>query len=181
MTNPYGPSPIEPARPVFGDGRWQAGAHVWIEWRGTWWAGTVVQPAGEGLYRVHYTGWSESYDETVTAHRLAPYDRPPPGPKARSGPTPVGGLLLGIMVVALVVVAGLVAVGSQPTTPPSGSLPIATIEEVRVEETVWIDWHGTWYSGSIVSVDVAHRTARVHYDGYDGDDEDVSLDRLRTR
>jgi hypothetical protein len=44
---------------------------VEVEWGGTWWAAEVLRVRGE-LYYIHYTGWSNSWDEWVSACRIRP-------------------------------------------------------------------------------------------------------------
>ncbi|HEX4794140.1 MAG TPA: DUF3239 domain-containing protein [Humisphaera sp.] len=53
--------------PTSGD--FKAGQSVQIYWGSSWFAGTIlrVEPGG---FRVHYEGWSASFDETVPADRL---------------------------------------------------------------------------------------------------------------
>ncbi|MFT7582381.1 MAG: hypothetical protein ACI9MR_004063 [Myxococcota bacterium] len=41
---------------------------VEVLWGGTWWAATVINQRPERharFYKIHYTGWSASYDEWV--------------------------------------------------------------------------------------------------------------------
>jgi hypothetical protein len=48
---------------------WKAGDKVDIEWKGSWWQGEVLE-VKDGKYKVHYTGWSNSWDEWVGSERL---------------------------------------------------------------------------------------------------------------
>ena len=50
-------------------GGYSKGDVVDIEWKGKWWKGTVIEVKGD-TYRVHYTGWSKSWDEDVPKDRL---------------------------------------------------------------------------------------------------------------
>ncbi len=44
-----------------------------IEWRGTWYRGSVIDgPNPRGLCKVTYQGWSSDWDEWVTKTRLRP-------------------------------------------------------------------------------------------------------------
>ena len=45
------------------------GSAVLIEWNGSWYEGTVLVTGGDAI-RVHYTGWSDSWDEDVSRARL---------------------------------------------------------------------------------------------------------------
>lgn len=48
---------------------WKVGDKVDINWKDQWWQGEVIGVTGN-KYKVHYTGWSSSWDETVGANRL---------------------------------------------------------------------------------------------------------------
>jgi hypothetical protein len=156
------------------------GAGVWIEWRGTWWRGTVLEPLGGDAYRVHYTGWSSIWDEVVSRARLAPIEQRPPGREAPSGTKSIAAFAL----VLVVAVAGiLIAVRSTPrSAPPAGAAPITTVTSVLAAEPVWVEWNGVWYEGTVISGDAATGLVHIHYEGYESSfDEDVSLVRLRER
>ena len=164
-----------------------AGTKLWVEWRKTWWPATVLRPIGHGRYRIHYDGWSALYDEDVDATRMAPRDRPPPGRRAQTATV--------LFVVVAVLVAIIAAVGFLASTQeasevyqdgrggaPVNAAVLTSLTDVHVGDAVWIEWSGSWYAGSIVSVDVTNGHARVHFDGYsDSSDEDATLDRLRGR
>ena len=47
------------------------GDKVDVKWNSSWWKGEVLS-VEDGKYRVHYTGWSSSWDESVAADRLRP-------------------------------------------------------------------------------------------------------------
>lgn len=47
------------------------GAKIDIQWGASWWAGTVLA-ARDGVYLVHYDGWSSSWDEWVGIERIRP-------------------------------------------------------------------------------------------------------------
>jgi hypothetical protein len=158
-----------------------AGQLVWIEWGGRWWRGSVLHAVGPDLYRVHYTGWSSRWDETVPAARVAQGEGPAPGPVARGAP-PVRWVVLGLVVA----MAGGVffAVSQHPPTldaPPADARVVAP-GEAFASEPVWVEWSGEWYEASVISVSGEGRTIRVHYEGWSSSyDEDVTLDRVRTR
>ena len=46
------------------------GQAVWIQWNGSWYAGSVLRVDPDGTALVHYDGYSDSFDESVTADRL---------------------------------------------------------------------------------------------------------------
>jgi hypothetical protein len=64
-------------------GAWKAGDKVDVNWNGSWWQGSVLS-VDSGKYKVHYTGWSASWDETVDASRL----RAPTGTAAKGTEAP---------------------------------------------------------------------------------------------
>ena len=43
----------------------QAGQEILIEWKGSWWAGTVTGFEPDGAVRVSYFGWNRNWDEAV--------------------------------------------------------------------------------------------------------------------
>ena len=58
------------------------GTPVLVEWRGRWWNATVLEARGASLWRIHYDGWSASWDEDVGRSRIVSRDATPPGPRA---------------------------------------------------------------------------------------------------
>src|ERR1051326_75544 len=71
----------------------QIGEQVQVEWGGAWYPAQVLGHTADGGVRIHYVGYDESSDETVTADRImrgaapaagAPVMQaaPPPGPVA---------------------------------------------------------------------------------------------------
>ncbi len=159
------------------------GAEIWIEWGGRWWRGRVLHSLGGGRYRIHYHGWSARWDEDVMLARIAPGDRPPPGPVAAA--TTGGTMILVVLAIVVVVAAGAIAMSLQWTAssgPPASARAITSIADAPIGEPVWVEWNGSWYEGTVLSVSPTSGEVRVHYLRYsDGDDEDVTLDRLRTR
>ena len=57
------------ARPAV---QYRACQKVEVEWGGTWWAAEVLQVRGNQYY-IHYTGWSNSWDEWVSECRIRLY------------------------------------------------------------------------------------------------------------
>lgn len=47
-----------------------AGQAVWIQWNGSWYAGSVLRVDPDGTALVRYDGYSDSFDESVTPDRL---------------------------------------------------------------------------------------------------------------
>ncbi len=50
--------------------KWAAKDDVDVEWRGRWYPATVLEQRGGSHYLVHYDGYSEEWDEVVTAERI---------------------------------------------------------------------------------------------------------------
>ena len=50
----------------------KVGDKVAIEWKGTWWEGSILEVTPTGEYKVHYSNWKSSWDEVVPAARLKP-------------------------------------------------------------------------------------------------------------
>lgn len=46
------------------------GRALWVEWSGSWYPAIALEPYGDGSVRVHYEGYSDSYDETVSPDRV---------------------------------------------------------------------------------------------------------------
>jgi hypothetical protein len=46
------------------------GTEVAVEWGAHWWPATVLEKTGNELFKIHYDGWGEGYDETVGPSRL---------------------------------------------------------------------------------------------------------------
>ncbi len=51
-------------------GGYVAGQAVEVLWNGTWYASSIVRVNGNGTYRIHYTGWADSWDEDVGPDRI---------------------------------------------------------------------------------------------------------------
>lgn len=47
----------------------KTGQQVDIEWHGSWWDGQIID-VRSGLYKVHYSGWGNEWDEWVEPNRL---------------------------------------------------------------------------------------------------------------
>lgn len=45
------------------------GDSVDVEWNGGWWQARILSVNG-GLYRIHYVGWGNNWDESVPARRV---------------------------------------------------------------------------------------------------------------
>lgn len=74
------PERLAQARP---GARLSAGAPVMIEWKGSYWRGTVLRLAGDRGALVHYDGWGSEWDEVASPARLL-------APSPVCGPRPAG-------------------------------------------------------------------------------------------
>ncbi|MGE5492677.1 MAG: caspase family protein [Actinomycetota bacterium] len=64
---------------------------------------------------------------------------------------------------------------------PKASSPVVSRDGFVRGDAVDIEWHGSWYPGSVLEVKQQGRY-RIHYDGYDSSwDEVVGPDRIRAR
>src|SRR4051812_19993406 len=46
------------------------GDTVDVEWSGTWYESKILAVSAGPKYKIHYAGWSDSYDETVEPSRV---------------------------------------------------------------------------------------------------------------
>jgi hypothetical protein len=137
----------------------KVGDHVLVTWRGGDYPAVIVGIDGPSRFRVHYDGFSEDWDELVPATRIlgrlstVPGAAPAglPSSKTRSTPT---------------------ASGSAAPLPPS---------VYRLGDRVRVEWHGSIYPATIVSV-MGDDRYRVHYESYGSEwDEDVDLGRIQRK
>jgi hypothetical protein len=62
----FSPQSIPPSgKTVTDNAPLQVGQEVLLEWKGSWWAGTVTGFEPDGAVRVRYFGWDQSWDEAV--------------------------------------------------------------------------------------------------------------------
>lgn len=138
---------------------YSAGDKVDVEWKGSYWKGKVLSVEGT-KYKIHYLGWSTSFDETVGTERLrAPTD------DAKTGSTPEP---------SEAPVAEAQPSAAAPTSAPK-STPAAGY---NVGSKVDVSWKGTFYQAKILSK--VGTSYRVHYLGWGANwDENVPPTRLR--
>lgn len=96
------PVPTTPPTPPPTTG-YKVGDRVKVVWGGKLWPATILSNPSPGRYRVHYDGWSSSWDETVSADRVRGTvgSAPPPTASAVSSPPPAGGYKVGDKVMVL--------------------------------------------------------------------------------
>jgi hypothetical protein len=66
---PPAAQPQLPASNIAPAAAYRAGEKVQVEWKGTWYAATILQ-VKDGQYRIHYEGWASSWDEWVAPGRI---------------------------------------------------------------------------------------------------------------
>jgi tRNA A-37 threonylcarbamoyl transferase component Bud32 len=66
------PQPTAESQPAPKPAPYKVGQNVDVNWKGSWWQGTVTAVKGD-KFLVHYIGWSSSWDEWVTTARLRPW------------------------------------------------------------------------------------------------------------
>ena len=71
-----------------GPSKHKVGEAITVLWKGTSYPATVLAVAGNEHYKIHYTGYESSWDETVGPERIvAGAATNPPGPLATATPT----------------------------------------------------------------------------------------------
>ena len=96
------PVPTAPPTPPPPAG-YKVGDRVKVVWGGKLWPATILTNPSPGRYRVHYDGWSSSWDETVTSDRIrgtVGSAAPPPTNTVATAP-PTGGYKTGDGVMVL--------------------------------------------------------------------------------
>ncbi|UJR81680.1 hypothetical protein [Sandaracinus amylolyticus] len=165
---------------------YRVGEKVIVEWRGSWWDATVVGVVGPREWRVHYDGWSSSWDENVGPTRILPRAATPPGPRAGKGGARAVQVLFALLVVVIAAVIVFVKANDPPDPPASVPGAYATpgtaltaSDVLSVGAPVWVEWHGTWYRATVLQA-YADGSARIHYDGWsDTFDETAARSRIR--
>lgn len=133
------------------------GDKIDINWKGGWWKGDVLE-VQDGKYRVHYTGWASSWDETATPDRVrAQTADSKSGSAAEPGAAPAAS-----------------AVAAHEAVEKVKPAPVA----FKVGENVDINWKGAWWQGKVLSVQ--GNSYKVHYVGWESSwDEVAPTSRLR--
>ncbi|HMJ54824.1 MAG TPA: hypothetical protein VK540_22240 [Polyangiaceae bacterium] len=136
----------------------QVGDHVLVEWRGGEYPAVIVGVEGVSRFRVHYDGYSEDWDETVTATRI----------RGRLSTTPGA-------------VAPAPASKNRSRASASASAAPLPPSVYRLGDRVRVEWHGSMYPATIVAV-LGDDRYRVHYEGYGDEwDEDIPMSRIQRK
>jgi hypothetical protein len=140
----------------------QVGDHVLVAWRGSDYPAVIVGVEGPSKFHVHYDGFSEDWDEVIPATRIRG--------RLSTAPTPGS--------------TGAIAGRTQKLPPgASGSASAAPLPPsvYKLGDRVRVEWHGSIYSATIVSV-LGDDRYRVHYEGYGNEwDEDIALSRIQRK
>jgi hypothetical protein len=133
---------------------YRVGDHVLVEWRGDDHPAVIVAIEGPSKFRVHYDGYSDDWDESVTAIRI----------QGRLGSTAAAPM------------------PNAPARPRAGGAASAQPPSVyKAGDRVRVEWHGSIYSAKITTVLGGDRY-RVHYEGYGDEwDENIGLNRLQRK
>jgi hypothetical protein len=144
---------------------WGQGQSVEVEWQGSWYAATILGQEPNGLFRIHYDGWSDEWDEAVDASRVrAPGDG-------------TDGQLVTPDVFASH--PGAADDNSGTTVDPGGWTPTPDTD-LPPGLAIHVEWRGSWYRAEIVNAPPYGETCRVHYTNWDAEwDEDVPRERVR--
>lgn len=152
----------EPA-PTVQPAAFAVGDKVDVKWNGSWWKAEILA-VNTPKYRVHYTGWSASWDEDVTSDRVR---------------TATAGASQGTETTAATATATAPAASSAaPVAAPTPAPASAAVAAWKVGDKVDVQWNGAWWAGQILSVNGAQY--KVHYIGWASSwDETVTTARLR--
>lgn len=146
---------------------YQVGQHVQVEWRGSWYAATIVALLPGGQYHIHYDGWGDEWDEAVDALRIRTEG------EVIAPPTQL------IQPEAFVDQSGQATENTGTTVDPGGYTPPAD-QPLPAGLRVHVEWRGSWYIADILDAPYGSPSVRVHYVGWDAEwDEDVPRERVR--
>lgn len=177
--------------------RYARGQAVLCEWRAKYWPATVLEVLPGDLYRIHYDGYSDSWDETVGLDRLAP--RGSGVPKAPNLGRAFSLAVIGLMLTVLVGGALAWTALNHPTGAPSPTggggaavgarSPVTSPKFPALASTAGlapgvplvVSWGGQFWNAEVVAVE-STTVVRVHYVGWDARwDESVTIDRVYPR
>lgn len=169
---------------------------------GHWWSAHVVEPAGAGLWKIHYDGWAPNWVEIVGEQRIRPLDyKPgssiiPPPPELPPMKIKRGNPWFPIAAIATVIGAGVIFYVAS-MKPPGDMVERARIQQssifrqmgdpvdlntpIEIGQKYYVKWGNTWYLGTVKSVN-QNGMVLIHYDGWDSSNDGfVTRDRLRKR
>ena len=146
---------------------YQPGQSVQVEWRGSWYAATIVAVLDGGQYHIHYDGWGDEWDEAVDALRIRTEG------EVIAPPTEL------IQPDSFVDESGQSVENTGTQQDPGGYTPTAD-QPLPAGQRVHVEWRGSWYLADVVDAPYGSSEVRVHYIGWDAEwDENVTRDRIR--
>ncbi|MFO0676545.1 MAG: hypothetical protein U0169_08425 [Polyangiaceae bacterium] len=144
-----------------------SGDAVDVKWNASWWKAEVLA-VNAGTYRIHYAGWSSSWDEDVTPDRVRAQTADSSVGSESTAAAPSAALAAK----AAPVPAAKAAVSAAPT---AKSLTAAAF---KPGDKVDVNWNGQWWQGQVLGV--SGTQYKVHYVGWASSwDELVPVGRLR--
>ncbi len=133
------------------------GERVEVLDRGSWYSATVLAVESDGGVRVHYEGWSSSYDEAVARPRVRVF-----GAHASASARPVSDA----------------ALAASTEAPPGVALVPGTV--LHAGDPVWAQSQGAWWRAEIVKP--VGKRYEVRYIGYGPEwNETLDFDSVRAR
>jgi len=158
------PGPIESTgERVTAETRLKIGQLLQVKWGDEWWAARVLELVSDGQVRIHYIGWSSSYDEVVVRSRIQlDADALAKARKAVEAPVKI-------------------VSGKQGTNGPIASSGIAVGKTMPLKpgQAVQVEWGGEWWAGKILEL-LPDGRSKIHYVGWDSTwDEIVPRSRLQ--
>jgi hypothetical protein len=136
----------------------RAGEALFAEWGGTWYEAEILAVNDDGTARIHYTGWGEEYDETVTCERLSREQPAAAAATPNANPQPLywdslERLLLGE--------------------------PVSADTRLQAGAAIHVKWQTSWWAAEVVTPN-ADGTVKIHYTGWGSNwDEVVSRERIQ--
>ncbi|MCB9656260.1 MAG: hypothetical protein H6726_01320 [Sandaracinaceae bacterium] len=142
------------------------GQAVQVEWRGSWYAATILGQQPDGMYRIHYDGWSDEWDESVDTTRIRL-------PQASDEGTDLPEVFVQHP-------GAEGADGNMGSSDDPGGWTPTPDTDLPVGLAVHVEWRGRWYRAEILEAPPYGETCRVHYPGWSDEwDEEVPRTRIR--
>jgi hypothetical protein len=142
--------------------KWKPQDAVQVEWKGSWYQATILEAKDDGNYKIHYDGWSSSWDEVVPPNRIRE--------RGAGAAVPPPQQNLDIPAVSAPASAAEV---DQNVPAFDAALKYKKGDKVRIM------WGSKWWAGEILEVQDGDKY-KIHYDGWNASsDEVVGNDRLR--
>jgi hypothetical protein len=150
------------------------GDHVLVDWRGSEYPAVIVGVEGPAKLRVHFDGYSDDWDETITSARV----------KARLSATAGALPARGVPVKTVAVTPQEPVVGASGTASTSARAPSSLnslAPMYHVGDRVRVEWHGSIYPATILDTAGDDRY-RIHYEGYGNEwDETIGPQRIQRK